>query len=85
MRSLTRSLYLRYCKLEASSLYRCKDVLGSDVRAIRAVESGQPALPNTERDDGGKEARSTRNQDASGHSHTGLCSELRHLYEYEGI
>ncbi|KAE9400098.1 hypothetical protein BT96DRAFT_938974 [Gymnopus androsaceus JB14] len=63
----------------------CKDVLGSDVRAIRAVESGQPALPNTERDGGGKEARSTRSQDASGHSNTGLCSELRHLDETEGI
>ena len=55
---------------------------GSDVRAIRAVGNSRSAsLPKSERDDRGKEARSTGSKDTPEHSHTGLCSELRHLYE----
>ena len=43
--------------------------------------AGMHPYPKSERDDGGKEARSTGSKDTPEHSHTGLCSELRHLYE----
>ena len=61
-RSHTRSLYLRYCRSGASSLYRCKDVLEAMLELSELWWKRTATLPNCEGVDGGKEARSTRDQ-----------------------
>lgn len=80
-RSHTKSLYLRHCRSEASSLYRCKEVLEAMLELSELWGRDKQPYSNSGRDDGGKEARSTGSEGTPERSHTGLCSELRHLNE----